>query len=48
MKRHSPAPSLGRSDVGSHPQAAIRFAKMNVASSARAVVHLIPIAVIAE
>jgi hypothetical protein len=34
MKRHSPAPSLGRSDVGSTQQAAIQFARMNVASSA--------------
>jgi hypothetical protein len=40
MKRHSPAPLLGRSDVGSTQQAAIQFATMNVASLAEAVSRL--------
>jgi hypothetical protein len=39
MKRHSPTPSLGRSDVGSTQQAAIQFARMNVAPSAIAAVR---------
>jgi hypothetical protein len=34
MKRHSPAPSLGHSGVGSTQEAAIQFATLNVASSA--------------
>jgi hypothetical protein len=34
MKRHSRAPLLGRSYVGSTQQAAIQFAMVNVASSA--------------
>src|SRR5260370_6399004 len=38
MKRHSYAPSLGRSDVGSAQGTAIRFAKLNVAFSALAAI----------
>jgi hypothetical protein len=34
MKRHSLAPSLGHSDVGSTQKAAIQFAIVNVAWSA--------------
>jgi hypothetical protein len=34
MKRHSPAPSLGHSGVGSTQEAAIQFAMSNVALSA--------------
>jgi hypothetical protein len=34
MKRHSPAPSLGHSDVVSTQEAAIQFKMVNVAGSA--------------
>jgi len=37
--RHSPAPSLGHSGVGSTQKAAIQFAMLNVASSAVRNVH---------
>lgn len=42
MKRHSAAPSLGRSDVGSNQEAVIQFATSNVASSAGADVERTP------
>jgi hypothetical protein len=40
MKRHSPAASLGHSGVGSTQEAAIQFAMLNVASSAKEVVRV--------